>query len=192
MSIVHRFAVFLASAAFLLWSTALGADEASWEALRQGGRVVLLRHALAPGTGDPPGFRLEDCRTQRNLSDEGRDQARAIGEAFRRRGIPVDRVFSSRWCRCRETAALAFGVYQAHPALDSFFSNPEREREQTAALRDLLREHHPGPGNLVLVTHQVNITAFTGIVPASGEMVLVKLSPQGAIESLSRLDPAKP
>ncbi|MEJ5357435.1 MAG: histidine phosphatase family protein [Desulfobacterales bacterium] len=192
MSIANRAAVLLASAAVLLWSPALRADEAAWEALRQGGRVVLLRHALAPGTGDPPGFRLGDCRTQRNLSAEGRDQARAIGEAFRRRGIPRDRVFSSRWCRCRETAALAFGDYQAHPALDSFFANPAREGEKTAALRQLLGEHPPGPGNLVLVTHQVNITAFTGVVPAPGEMVLVKLSPQGTIESLFRLDPVRP
>lgn len=192
MSIARRAALLLAAVPIVCATAPAGAEEAAWEALRRGGWVVLLRHALAPGTGDPPGFRLEDCTTQRNLSAEGKSQARRIGEAFRRHGIPVERVFSSRWCRCRETAALAFGAFEPHPALDSFFADSAREKEQTEGLRRLVAEYPPVRGNLVLVTHQVNITAYTGVFPASGEMVLVKLSAAGAIERLLRLDPAGP
>ena len=192
MSIAMRAALFLAAVPILCAAAPAGAEEAAWEALRRGGWVVFLRHALAPGTGDPPSFRLEDCTTQRNLSAEGRTQARGIGEAFRRRGIPVEKVFSSRFCRCQKTAALAFGAFEPHPALDSFFAAPARENEQTEALRRLVAENPPGRGNLVLVTHQVNITAFTGVSPAAGEMVLAKLSAAGSIERLLRLNPAGP
>jgi hypothetical protein len=102
-----------------------GATEAAWQALRGGGVVALMRHARAPGVGDPPGFRLEDCATQRNLSAEGRDQARRIGEAFRAQGVAVARVLSSRWCRALDTARLAFGTVEPFPPLDSFFSERE-------------------------------------------------------------------
>ena len=142
------------------------------------GAVVLLRHAHAPGVGDPGGFRLDDCATQRNLDQAGRDQARPIGEAFRDHGILVGAVVSSQWCRARDTAMLAFGVPPREvAAFNSFFDTPARRETQTAAARRFLAEWN-GPGVLVVTTHQVNITALTGITPAAGEGIVVR--PQGA------------
>lgn len=168
-----------------------GAEEPAWDALRGGGQVVLIRHAsTVAGLGDPPGFRLDDCATQRNLSEAGRAEARRIGAAFRRRGIPVVRVLSSRWCRCLETARLAFGRVEPWPSLDSFFDDRGREREQTRAALALMAEPHAG-GNLVLVTHQVNITALTGIVPAMGEMIVLTPQAGGTARIAGRLGPAE-
>lgn len=173
------------------WSASLRADEPLWEALRTGEAVALVRHALAPGTGDPAGFRLEDCATQRNLSDEGRRQARAIGAAFRQNGITAARVLSSRWCRCLETARLLdLGTVEPFSPLDSFFSNPERAVSQTAALREFLIRAATGPPR-VLVTHQVNITELTGVVPGSGEMIVAQPTASGGIRVLGRLVPGK-
>jgi broad specificity phosphatase PhoE len=168
-----------------------GAEDAAWDALRGGGQVVLIRHAsTVAGLGDPPGFRLDDCATQRNLSDAGRAEARRIGAAFRRHGIPVDRVLSSRWCRCLETARLAFGRVEPWPALDSFFDDRGREPEQTRAVLALMAESHVG-GNLVLVTHQVNITALTGIVPAMGELIVLTPQAGGTVRITGRIRPAE-
>ncbi|HZX61552.1 MAG TPA: histidine phosphatase family protein, partial [Candidatus Methylomirabilis sp.] len=98
--------------------------EALWGLLRGGGQVVVMRHATTdPGVGDPPGFRIDDCATQRNLSEAGREEARRVGGAFRVRGVPIRRVLSSRWCRCLETARLAFGTAESWPPLDSFFGD---------------------------------------------------------------------
>ncbi|WP_368045444.1 histidine phosphatase family protein [Pseudoroseomonas cervicalis] len=142
-----------------------------WAALRRGEGCALMRHAIAPGGGDPPGFRPGACETQRNLSAEGRAQAARIGAAFRAEGLGQLPVFTSAWCRCRDTAALlGLGPVQALPALDSFFAGQGDAAASTAALRDWLRERQ---GAAVLVTHQVNITALTGIFPAPGEVVLV-------------------
>jgi phosphohistidine phosphatase SixA len=139
--------------------------------------MVVLRHARAPGTGDPPNFRLGDCSTQRNLSSEGRKQAARIGERLRAAGLASTTVYSSQWCRCLETARnLAAGPVVELPALNSFFEASDRERGQTEALRawiasaDLSRP-------VVLVTHQVNITALTGIVPAEGEILILRREP---------------
>jgi phosphohistidine phosphatase SixA len=132
-----------------------------------------MRHALAPGGGDPPGFRIDDCSTQRLLSEAGRAQSRASGEALRARGIASARVLSSAWCRCIETAQLlGLGTVAVEPALNSFFADRSTAEAQTVALRGLLRAWS-GPDPLVLVTHQVNITALTGVFPASGEALLV-------------------
>jgi phosphohistidine phosphatase SixA len=178
-----------ATAAILLSAASAAADEAIWSLLGGGGHVVLLRHAATvEGLGDPPGFRLDDCAAQRNLSDAGRAEARRIGEAFRRRGVPVDRVLSSRWCRCLETARLAFGRVEPWPPLDSFFADRSREADQTRAVRALLAEPRPS-GNLVLVTHQVNITALTGIVPAMGELVVGTTQAGGDFRAAGRLGP---
>jgi phosphohistidine phosphatase SixA len=149
------------------------ADEAGWAALRQPGAVALIRHARAPGTGDPPGFRPGDCATQRNLSEEGRAQARRLGEALRTRGIVVGRVLSSEWCRARDTAMLAFGAAEAFPALNSFFADRTDEPEQSDAARAAIGAWR-GDGVLMMVTHQVNITALTGISPREGEIVVVR------------------
>jgi len=150
------------------------ASDGSWRALEQGGTVALFRHARAPGTGDPANFRLDDCSTQRNLSEEGRQQAQRIGDQFRNRKVPVERVLSSRWCRALETTRLAFGnLAQPAPPLDSFFSGREQEPAQTQAVRRIIEEWRSA-GVLVLVTHQVNITALTGVFPSEGEMLVLR------------------
>ncbi len=147
------------------------------EALREPGAVALLRHADAPGTGDPAGFALGDCATQRNLGDAGRAQARAIGARLRRAGVRA-RVFSSAWCRTRETAdLLGLGPVTLLPALNSFFQDSAAGPAQTEALRRFIADWTGGP--LILVTHQVNITALTGVYPRSGELVLLRRGPDG-------------
>ncbi|MDI3515326.1 MAG: hypothetical protein PWP40_2555 [Rhodocyclaceae bacterium] len=151
-------------------------EAALWAALRGGGHVALIRHAEAPGTGDPPGFRVEDCATQRNLSPAGRAQARALGERFRANGIAAAAVFSSQWCRCLDTAReLALGEVVPFPALNSFFADRGEEARHTRATRALIGERANGPLPLVLVTHQVNITALSGVFPASGEIIVMRL-----------------
>ncbi len=137
--------------------------------LRAGGCVLMLRHAQTePGIGDPPGFSLGNCSTQRNLSQEGRAQARRIGEWFLRQGLRPRAVQSSAWCRCVDTATLAFGRPQLLPALNSTFGTPERQAAQTRALRTLLAAVPAGEFE-VWVTHQVNMTALAGAYPGLGE-----------------------
>jgi broad specificity phosphatase PhoE len=166
----------LALACLLAVSQGAAASEALWALLKGGGQVVLVRHALTtPGVGDPPGMRLDDCSTQRNLSDEGRRHAERIGAAFRARGVPVREVQSSPWCRCMETAKLAFGGASVHASLGNLFGRPEQREPQIASLKkDLLLAK---PGNLVLVSHGSTIQALTGISPGTGGMVVV--TPQG-------------
>jgi broad specificity phosphatase PhoE len=162
-------------------------ENAIWNAAGTSGNVVLIRHALAPGMGDPPGFTLGDCSTQRILSEEGRVQAVKIGEYFRANGIRKARVFSSQWCRCLDTARLLdLGVVRELPILNSFFGRRELEHQQTQALRKWLAEQHLNEP-LVLVSHQVNITALTGIYPASGEMVIIRRSEDGAISVIGTI-----
>src|SRR5947207_568298 len=102
-------AVLLLVALVVLGAAPAAADDALWDLMKRGGQVILMRHANAPGIFDPPGMRFDDCRTQRNLDEQGRAEARRIGAAFRALSIPVDDVRSSRWCRCMDTAKLAFG-----------------------------------------------------------------------------------
>jgi len=176
----------IALARFVLFAVAIAAacgaraDEALWALLKQGGQVVMIRHATTvPGTGDPPGFRIDDCSTQRNLSDDGREEARRIGEAFIRRGVPVARVLSSRWCRCLETASIAFGGAEPSDALGNLYTHPERRDEQLAAFRKLVA-NPLRRANLVLVTHGETIQSFVGVRPAQGEIVVA--TPRGAGE----------
>lgn len=148
-------------------------EDAAWSALRDGG-IVVFRHALAPGVGDPAGMRLGDCKTQRNLDVEGRAQARRIGEQLRQQRVTVGAVWSSQWCRTRETAELiAAGPASEQPAFNSFFGDRSRVAVQTATARELLMAWR-GPGALVVVTHQVNISALTGGATASGEGVVLR------------------
>jgi broad specificity phosphatase PhoE len=164
-------------AAMLAVPAAATADPALWTLLEGGGQVVLIRHAITtPGVGDPPGMRLDDCSTQRNLTDEGRRDARRLGEAFRARRIAVDRVLSSQWCRCMETARLAFGAAEVWPPLGNLFGRPEASDEQVRRMRALVGERRPG-GNLVLVSHGSTISALTGVSLGTAEMVVV--TPQG-------------
>jgi broad specificity phosphatase PhoE len=153
-----------------------------------GGHVLLLRHALAPGTGDPEGFRLGDCSTQRNLSEAGRRQAQAIGNWLREQGIERARVYSSQWCRCLETAELlGLGPVVELPGLNSFFSRPQDREPNLAALRDFLKAQPPGGELLILVTHQVTVSAITGEYTASGHGVLATLDEGGALRPLGRI-----
>ncbi len=150
----------------------------AWQAVKAGEAVVLMRHALAPGVGDPPGFEAGNCETQRNLSDKGRAQARAIGDVLRANGIDEAQVLSSEWCRCLDTAEL-LGLGQPTPAemLNSFFADRHNEPRQTTALRKAL-EHWVADKSetVVLVTHQVNITALTGQFVGSGDMLIVTMT----------------
>jgi broad specificity phosphatase PhoE len=168
------------------WSAAARADDDAWRQVVAGRSAILLRHArTTPGIGDPAGFRLEDCSTQRNLSEAGRAQARRFGFEFDRRGIRVHEVRSSRWCRCLDTGRLAFPQRRVEPleALDSFFADGTTGEAQTAALRDYLRAL-PATRRAVLVTHMVNITALTGEVPAMGEALVVRTGASGTGEVL--------
>lgn len=165
----------MATLATLPVLTAAAAGEGpAWQALRRDGTIALFRHATAPGSGDPPGMRLGDCATQRNLSAAGRDQARRIGEAFRASGVSVGAVLASEWCRTLETAELAFpGRAAAEPAFNSFFGDPDASPGRTSAARAILLAWN-GPGALFVSTHQVNITALTGVAPSSGEGVVMR------------------
>jgi phosphohistidine phosphatase SixA len=164
------------------------ADEALWALLKGGGQVVLIRHALTtPGYGDPEGMKLDDCGTQRNLSDQGRADARTLGQAFRARGVPVAQVLSSPWCRCVETARLAFGQGpDVLPALGNLFGRPERAGQQIGELRPLVGRR-PVNGNLVLVSHGSTIAALTGISPNTSEMVVLTPQESGRFSVAGRL-----
>lgn len=169
-------ALTLTLALMLLAATpAHAADDALWTLLKQGGHVLLLRHATAPGTYDPPGFKVEDCATQRNLDDAGRAEARRLGAMLQSRGVPIGRVLSSRWCRCLETARFAFGKAEPWPVLDSLRRGEDEAR--TKETRAFVSRPFTGP-NVVLVTHQFNIRAVTGLPSiASGETIV--LTPLG-------------
>jgi len=143
--------------------------------LRLGACVLMLRHAqTVAGIGDPPNFQLDQCNTQRNLSDEGRDQSKRIGQWFAARKLAVGSVQSSAWCRCKDTATLAFGRFDLLPALNSTFESRSNQAAQTELLRERLTALRAGQFE-VWVTHQVNITSMTGEVPAMGEAFVVKL-----------------
>ncbi|TWA74668.1 phosphohistidine phosphatase SixA [Azospirillum brasilense] len=146
------------------------------------GLILLMRHAEAPGVGDPPNFNLRDCATQRNLDANGREQARRTGDLLRR--IAAGRlaaVHSSQWCRCLETARLLdVGPVQELPALNSFFERREEQEAQIATLRRFLAGLPADGAPVVLVTHQVVVTALTGVFPASAEAVLLRANGTGA------------
>ena len=159
-----------------------------WQAVKQENHFVLIRHALAPGTGDPPDFNISDCTTQRNLLEKGRNQAGNIGRRFREKGIHSADVYSSQWCRCLETAALLdLGPVHELPILNSFFRNFENKAPQTAALKTWLNSKDIKTP-LILVTHQVNVTAFTDIFPGSGEMIIVRKEGSGEFTVLGSID----
>lgn len=154
----------------LVWPGVAPAND--WEALGEHGAFVLMRHALAPGTGDPAEFEVADCDTQRNLNAEGRAQARRIGAAFRERGHDFDVVLTSQWCRCRETADLLdLGPVQEAPAFNSFFRDYAARGPRTEAALTLLERREDRP---FVVSHQVNISALTGQTTRSGEVLVVR------------------
>lgn len=175
-----------------IWSHAvLSAEPRASDAFtlaQQPGHVVLMRHAQAPGVGDPPGMVLGDCATQRNLDDRGRAQAIRLGERFRSAGATDLRVYTSQWCRCRETARLlGLGPVEELSALNSFFEQPEAKAARVKALRVFLDALPRDGPSVVLVTHQVTVTALTGYFPASGEGLVLKLRPRGGFERVGEL-----
>ena len=173
---------------FLSVGAAIADGAIGWAALKSSGHVALLRHAIAPGTGDPEEFDVKDCATQRNLSAEGRLQAKRIGDRLRANGIDRPAVFSSQWCRCLETARLlSLGPVTELTALNSFFRDFEQRESRTVALTTWIKERdlrYP----VILVTHQVNITALTGVYPSSGELIIVRRSENGKLKVFDTIE----
>ena len=143
------------------------------ENLKKGGNLIFIRHAYAPGGGDPDNFDINDCSTQRNLNGLGRKQAINIGNYFKDNQIPIDKVISSEWCRCKETANIAFDKYQIKKFLNSFFSE-KFSHNRTKQIKDLKRyiKKWKSDKNLVLVTHYVVISEVLDYTPSSGEIVI--------------------
>jgi len=188
-SIVRRFVVPLIAVLLvsLFPQHASARDLAVWDKLKgtnPRGYVLLMRHALAPGVGDPVNFKLGDCTTQRNLSAEGRQDARDIGDWIKRREVPIYRVESSRWCRARETAELlGIGAVRANKNLDSLFTEVDPIGDpKTAKIRKRIIDHRQKNGLLVMVGHFVNVSALTGVGLESGEGVLVRANSKGEIK----------
>ncbi|MBO6902769.1 MAG: histidine phosphatase family protein [Rhizobiaceae bacterium] len=167
---MFRFAVF---AFALLCISPAAATEAGWALLRTGGQVVLLRHAYAPGVGDPAGFDIGNCATQRNLSDRGEHQARRIGALFQARAAPIDHVETSRFCRCRDTATIAFRDEEVreNETLD-WLPEENGHENRLATLREQIATYS-GSRNLILVTHEEIINELLGAKAREGEAVIV-------------------
>jgi len=170
----------------LLVAGAQPASAGLLEDLTDGQHVLLMRHADAPGVGDPPGYRLDQCSTQRNLGEVGRQQSVLIGRWLAAQGVSTPKIFSSAWCRCVDTGRLlALGSVTVEPSLNSFFDDMSLATSQTASLQRFiiasLKAHPKQP--LILVTHHVNIRDFAGPNIGSGDMVLVKVDAQGRATS---------
>ena len=149
-------------------------SQASWESAKEGNKVIFIRHSIAPGGGDPPGFKLDDCSTQRNLSKDGIIQSKQIGKLFIKNNIKINQVLSSQWCRCKDTAKYAFKEFKEFDALNSTFQSPfdKNETKQIKDLKDFVSTWDGKGKNLVLITHYSIITAVTDAVPRSGEIVV--------------------
>ncbi len=141
--------------------------------LQKGGNLIFIRHAYAPGNGDPENFDINNCETQRNLSQSGRLQSKKIGNFFKENDIPIKLVISSEWCRCKETALIAFKNYETENFLNSFYSAKfaKNRKMQMEKLKDYVKKWN-GDKNLVLVTHYVVILEALNYAPSSGEIVI--------------------
>ena len=150
------------------------ASNQNWNPAQEGDKIILIRHAKAPGGGDPEGFKIEDCKTQRNLDITGVNQSKKIGKLFRKKNIKIDKVLSSQWCRCKDTAKHAFGEFEEFSALNSTYTPPydKNEKKQIKNLKDYVNNWKGKGGNLILVTHYVIILAITGETTRSGELVI--------------------
>lgn len=179
---VMAIAVFLAP-----FKTTAGSNELI-ERLKAGGHILMVRHALAPGNGDPLNFKIGDCSTQRNLDKTGRVQARKIGDWLRARGVSSARVYSSQWCRCLETAKLIdLGPVQELPALNSFYERNHDREPNLSALNDFISRQSMRGKLIVLVTHFVTIAAITDESVSSGEGVLLEIQEATPHKIVSRL-----
>ena len=141
--------------------------------LEDGGKLIFIRHAYAPGNGDPAGFNLNDCSTQRNLSEDGRKQAQRIGEFFTKNKIEIDKVLSSEWCRCKETAKIAFKNYSTNSFLNSFYSSKfSKNKDKQVKAFNYYIKNLESKKNLIFVTHYVFISEVLNYGPSSGEIVV--------------------
>ncbi|MGP1679967.1 MAG: histidine phosphatase family protein [Burkholderiales bacterium] len=171
-------------AACAVWA----ADTLPLAELAKPGRVLMLRHAYAPGTGDPPGFRLDECATQRNLDATGRAQAAALGKRLKQAGITRAQLYSSQWCRCLETARLLeLGSVETLPVLNSFYGRPQEGGARIAALRSFLAGLPEEGPPVLLVTHQVTINAFTDAGTPSGGGSVFRLNGSGTPRRLGSI-----
>ncbi len=183
---LHR-ALFLV-VALLAATPPAAADPGLWNALKSGDAIVVIRHALAPGTGDPGNFKVDECTTQRNLNDVGRAQSVRMGDLFKANGISRAVVKSSQWCRCLETAELMdLGPVQPFPTINSFFRNRSQSGPQTRALTAFIQNADLSTPT-IFVTHQVNITALTDVFPSSGELVFVGRGKDGTLSVLGTIE----
>lgn len=178
----------LAGIGFLLARPARASESAAaWQELRAGGCVVAIRHGRTSGqAGDPPGFKFDDCSTQRGLTEQGRQESVALGERFKANDIRIDLVLSSQWCRCLDTARLAFGRAEPWPPLNNVFGNSGREPAQNAETRGRIRDWK-GPGTLVLVSHGSIIGPLSGAYPSEGEVIVLRPDPEKSLRVVGRI-----
>jgi phosphohistidine phosphatase SixA len=158
-----------------------------WTALKEGGHVVILRHSITvAGMVDAAVVKIDDCTTQRALSDAGKALAKRIGEDFHKHEIPIEKVLASQYCRTRETARLAFGEFTDETDINHLSADRERAKAQTAAFRKLASTH-PEKGNLILVTHSTNIIALLGFIPDMGEAVVLEQDEEKGFKVMGKL-----
>ena len=160
---------------FISINTSIKADSKKTiiDELQQGGKLIFIRHAYAPGGGDPDNFNINDCSTQRNLNDKGKDQSKKIGNFFRENNILLENIYSSEWCRCKETALIAFKNFEKKSFLNSFFSEKfaKNKNNQIKELKKFIKDWN-GKQNLVFVTHYVVISEILNYASSSGEIVI--------------------
>ena len=158
---------------FILFAFDSNAENTVVSLLKEEGKIVFIRHSIAPGGGDPENFSLNDCSTQRNLSKKGIEQSKQIGEFFKKNKVIISKVLSSQWCRCKDTAFHAFGKYEEFFALNSTFQSKfsGNSKKQAKALKNFVKKWD-GKGNIIFVTHYVIILKHTNYAPSSGELVI--------------------
>ena len=171
---------------FLLWSNPAYSDEKIINSLKEGGKLIFIRHAIAPGNGDPTEFKIDDCSTQRNLNQSGIDQSKIIGLFFNENKMKIDKVLSSEWCRCKDTAEIAFKNFKTFKPLNSFYDPrfADNEKKQIKDLKKFIKEWDSDK-NIIFVTHYVVILSIFNIGVSSGEIVVAdkNLNVIGSIET---------
>jgi len=157
----------------LVFSNQVFSDDDLIQSLKEGGKIIFIRHAYAPGGGDPENFDISNCETQRNLNEQGINQSKLIGEFFKKNKIKIDKVLSSEWCRCKDTAKYAFKKYETFDALNSFFSAKfaKNKDPQIKSLKNYIKNWKSNK-NLILVTHYVVIVEMVSLSPNSGEIIV--------------------
>ena len=170
----HKIISLILSLFLFFLTSQLSASNHAWSIAQEGNKIILIRHSIAPGGGDPAGFKIDDCKTQRNLNRTGINQSKKIGKLFKKNKVPVDQVLSSQWCRCKDTAKYAFRNFKEFTALNSTFQSPydQNEAKQLKDLYAFVKDWNSNGKNLVLVTHYSIITAVSNAVPSSGELVI--------------------